>query len=96
VLLLCAAEVKNCHALEALTLEGNRITTLHHLELRPLKKLRSLQLHGNPLDHLPEISHCTALRSLSLANTRILADAAYTRSAHCTALTPHHTRDTMP
>lgn len=41
--------------------------------------LQSLQLYGNPLDYLPELSHCAALRSLSLANVRIMADASYTR-----------------
>jgi hypothetical protein len=38
-----------------------------------------MQLYGNPLEYLPELSHCSQLRSLSLANVRIMADAAYSR-----------------
>ena len=33
-------------------------------------QLRALQLFGNPLEFLPELSPCTALRYLSLANAR--------------------------
>jgi hypothetical protein len=39
----------------------------------------TLQLHGNPLEYLPELSPCTQLRSVSLANVRIMADATFTR-----------------
>jgi hypothetical protein len=38
-----------------------------------------VQLYGNPLDYLPELGPAVGLRSLSLANVRILADAAYSR-----------------
>jgi hypothetical protein len=38
-----------------------------------------MQLYGNPLDYLPELGPAVGLRSLSLANVRILADAAYSR-----------------
>lgn len=51
------------------------------LDLRALCGLVSLQLFANPLEYLPELSPATALRSLSLANVRIMADAAYTRWA---------------
>lgn len=37
------------------------------------------QLYGNPLEYLPELAPAVGLRSLSLANVRIMADAAYTR-----------------
>ena len=38
-----------------------------------------MQLFGNPLEYLPELSPATQLRSLSLANVRIMADATFTR-----------------
>lgn len=38
-----------------------------------------LQLYGNPLEYLPELAPAVGLRSLSLANVRILADKAYSR-----------------
>ena len=44
-----------------------------------------LQLYGNPLEYLPELSPCTQLRSLSLANVRIMADALFSRW-ECTAV----------
>lgn len=37
------------------------------------------QLYGNPLEYLPELAPAVGLRSLSLANVRILADSAYSR-----------------
>ena len=49
------------------------------MDLRAFGSLQSLQLFGNPLEFLPELSPCTQLRSLSLANVRIMADASYTR-----------------
>ena len=52
------------------------------LDLRPLSALRSLQLFGNPLEYLPELSHCTALRHLSLANVRISADQVAPLRSH--------------
>ena len=48
------------------------------MNLRALSKLESLQLYGNPLEYLPELSPCTNLRRLSLANVRIAADDAFT------------------
>lgn len=42
-----------------------------------------LQLYGNPLEYLPELSPCTQLRSLSLANVRIMADALFSRWGGC-------------
>ena len=48
------------------------------MDLRALSRLESLQLYGNPLEFLPELSPCTNLRHLSLANVRIAADAAFT------------------
>lgn len=68
-----AGELKQCAQLRSLSVEGNRLAT-PVLDLRPLGALRSLQLFGNPLEYLPELSHCTALRHLSLANVRISAD----------------------
>lgn len=41
--------------------------------------LESLQLYGNPLEFLPELSPCTNLRHLSLANVRIAADEGFTQ-----------------
>ena len=43
--------------------------------LQPLRP----QLYGNPLEYLPELAPAVGLRSLSLANVRILADTAYSR-----------------
>lgn len=39
----------------------------------------SLQLFGNPLELLPELSPCRQLRSLSIANVRIRADPPFRR-----------------
>ena len=63
-----------CTGLEVLSLEGNRIAT-PIVDLAPLARLHTLRLGGNPLDYLPELSRCAALRTLSLANVRISADA---------------------
>jgi hypothetical protein len=41
-----------------------------------MAKLRVLRLFGNPLEFLPEITPCTNLRHLSLANVRIEGDQA--------------------
>lgn len=43
--------------------------------------LHCVQLYGNPLEYLPELAPAVGLRSLSLANVRILADTAYSRCA---------------
>ena len=48
------------------------------MDLVALSHLESLQLFGNPLEFLPELSPCTSLRHLSLANVRIAADEAFT------------------
>lgn len=45
------------------------------------------QLYGNPLEYLPELAPAVSLRSLSLANVRILADVAYSRSGQCDRVT---------
>ena len=42
------------------------------IDLRSLAQLRSLQLFGNPLDFLPELTPCSSLRHLSLANVGLL------------------------
>ena len=41
-----------------LSLEGNKLAT-PVLDLRALSGLRSLQLYGNPLEFIPELSPCT-------------------------------------
>jgi hypothetical protein len=64
--------------LRELNLEENKVVT-PLLDLKSLARLQSLQLFNNPLEFLPEMSHCTQLRSLSLANVRILADASFSR-----------------
>ena len=56
------------------------------MDLRALSKLKSLQLFNNPLEFLPELSPCTALRHLSLANVRISADVGF---AHWEVSRPH-------
>lgn len=61
-----------CYALSAAVL------IMLHLLLSPVVML-SLQLYGNPLEYLPELAPAVGLRSISLANVRILADAAYSR-----------------
>jgi len=50
-----------------------------HQTVKPNSLSPTPQLFGNPLDYLPELSPCTSLRSLSLANVRIMADLSYTR-----------------
>ena len=71
-------ELRQCTALREVSLESNRLTT-PVMDLRALSRLQSLQLFGNPLDFLPELSPCTDLRHLSLANVRISADAYFSR-----------------
>ncbi len=71
-------ELKRCSDLREVSLESNRLTT-PVMDLRALSKLESLQLYGNPLEFLPELSPCTNLRHLSLANVRIAADEAFTQ-----------------
>lgn len=73
----CAVELKRCSDLREVSLESNRLTT-PVMDLRALSQLESLQLYGNPLEFLPELSPCTNLRHLSLANVRIAADEAFT------------------
>ena len=71
-------DLKHCSMLRELNLEENKVVT-PLLDLKSLTRLQSLQLFANPLEFLPEMSHCTQLRSLSLANVRILADASFSR-----------------
>ncbi|BDA47659.1 probable calcium-independent phospholipase A2-gamma at C-terminar half [Coccomyxa sp. Obi] len=68
-------EIRHCSQLREVSLEGNRLAT-PVIDLRALARLRSLQLYANPLEFLPELSPCTSLRHLSLANVRIRADPA--------------------
>ncbi|KAF6264631.1 hypothetical protein COO60DRAFT_1457519 [Scenedesmus sp. NREL 46B-D3] len=70
------AELRRCCCLRELHLEHNRLVT-PLMDLTHATALASLQLYGNPLDYLPELGPAVGLRSLSLANVRILADAAY-------------------
>lgn len=77
---LTAAELRRCSALRELHLEYNRLVT-PLLDLTHATALESLQLYGNPLEYLPELAPAVGLRSLSLANVRILADMAYSRCA---------------
>jgi len=63
-----------------LSLESNRLAA-PVVDATRWRRLASLQLWGNPLDFLPELSHCARLRSLSLAGARIRADAAWTEWA---------------
>lgn len=69
-----AADLRRCTSLKELHLEGNKLVNLL-LDLGQLGELQSLQLFGNPLQYLPELAPAAALRSLSLANVRILADS---------------------
>lgn len=48
-------------------LESNRLA-MPVMDLRSLSHLNSLQLWGNPLEFVPELSPCSALRRLSLVN----------------------------
>ena len=66
---MCAVEIRHCAQLREVSLEGNRLAT-PVIDLRALARLRSLQLFSNPLEFLPELSPCTSLRHLSLANVR--------------------------
>ena len=63
----CAGEIRRCSQLRELSLEANRLSA-PVIDLRSLAHLRSLQLFGNPLDFLPELTPCSSLRHLSLAN----------------------------
>jgi Leucine-rich repeat (LRR) protein len=65
-----AVELRNCCELREISLENNKLAT-PVLDLRALSHLTSLQLFGNPLEFLPELSPCTALRNLSLANVSL-------------------------
>lgn len=60
-----------------LGLASNRLKT-PLLDLSRLSALQALHLGGNPLTYIPELSHATALRTLSLAAICITADEAYT------------------
>ncbi|KAK9839624.1 hypothetical protein WJX81_001442 [Elliptochloris bilobata] len=71
-------ELRHCSELREVAFENNRLAT-PVLDLRSLAQLRALQLFGNPLEFLPELSPCTALRYLSLANVRMRADACFTQ-----------------
>ncbi len=62
-----AGEIRHCSQLRELSLEANRLSA-PVIDLRSLAHLRSLQLFGNPLDFLPELTPCSSLRHLSLAN----------------------------
>ncbi len=64
---MTAVEIRHCSQLREVSLEGNRLAT-PVIDLRALARLRSLQLYANPLEFLPELSPCTSLRHLSLAN----------------------------
>ena len=66
-----AVELRHCSQLQEISLENNRLAA-PVLDLRALANLRSLQLFGNPLEFLPELSPCTVLRQLSLVNVRPL------------------------
>ncbi len=67
---VCAVEIRHCAQLREVSLEGNRLAT-PVIDLRALARLRSLQLFSNPLEFLPELSPCTSLRHLSLANVSV-------------------------
>ncbi len=71
-----AVDLRHCSGLRVISLESNRLTT-PVLDLRALSQLRSLQLYGNPLEFLMELSPCTALRHLSLANVRMSSDPTF-------------------
>ena len=64
-----AGEIRRCAQLRELSLEANRLSA-PVIDLRALGHLRSLQLFGNPLEFLPELTPCSSLRHLSLANVR--------------------------
>lgn len=64
-----AVELRSCSELRDISLENNRLAT-PVLDLRAVSQLSSLQLFGNPLEFLPELSPCRRLRKLSLANVR--------------------------
>ena len=64
-----AGEIRRCAQLRELSLEANRLSA-PVIDLRALAHLRSLQLFGNPLEFLPELTPCSSLRHLSLANVR--------------------------
>lgn len=73
-----AVALKNCSGLHEISLENNKLTT-PIIDLSGLAELRALHLFGNPLQFLPELTPCSQLRHLSLANVRITADVSYSQ-----------------
>eukprot|EP00775_Hariotina_reticulata_P011345 gene11345-11494_t len=71
-------ELRRCGRLRELHLEHNRLAS-PLLDLTHATDLVSLQLYGNPLEYLPELTPAVGLRSFSLANVRIMADQAFSR-----------------
>ncbi|PRW58490.1 phospholipase A I isoform X1 isoform A [Chlorella sorokiniana] len=77
-LTILPGELRRCEQLEELTLQHNRLTSVL-LSFASLRHLSVLHLYDNPLDFLPEISPCSELTHLTVANLRITADQAYTK-----------------
>ena len=65
------AELGQCTALEMLNFEGCRLARLAE-DLTPrLTRLTALRLRGNPLEAVPPLAACTALKTLSIANVEV-------------------------
>ena len=63
-----------CTQLQQLRLEDNRITQLT-VYLSAFTRLSELGLLGNPLEYIPTLATCPALRTVSLLGVAVTADA---------------------
>ncbi|KAL4431288.1 hypothetical protein ABPG75_006544 [Micractinium tetrahymenae] len=77
-LTILPGELRQCTLLEELTLQHNRLTSVL-LSFASLRNLSVLHLYDNPLEFLPEISPCTRLQHLTVANLRVTCDPAFRR-----------------
>ena len=53
--------------LQVISLKGNKLTK-PVMDMKALSKVHTFHLYGNPVEYLPEMHHCKALRCLSLVN----------------------------
>lgn len=75
-LTILPGELRQCTLLEELTLEHNRLTSVL-LSFASLRNLSVLHLYDNPLEFLPEISPCSRLQHLTVANLCVTSDPAH-------------------
>ena len=59
--------------LQVISLKGNKLTK-PVMDMKALSKVHTFHLYGNPVEYLPEMHHCKALRCLSLVNVVVSAN----------------------